>query len=168
MTTPEDLPIVFTGCDAKPAPGPGLQVHPWICPLCKGTGRWSGGERCMQCTGFGLLEEMPDPEVWGEPERARRPTGVQPRMCKDCAFRPGAPEEDQQPPADTPFYCHQSTHATERGYTPVVTYNGLPIGERICAGWWQRVTGQGEEPENAAPFTDTHPHKAFGTREDPQ
>lgn len=131
--------------------------------MCDGRGRWESGERCMQCTGFGLTEEQPDPEIWGADKvrRAPRPPAVQSGMCRDCAYRQGAPEEESPPPLDRPFYCHHGAAATQDDYTPPVMYDGMPIGEKVCAGWWRAVTGEGEDPADAAPFADTHPYEAF-------
>lgn len=156
-------PTTFTGCmDHKPAPPPGLQVLPWICPCCDGLGRWESGERCMECTGFGLVEKKPDP-AWGPKiRRAPRPPAVAPKMCRDCAFRRGSPEMENagtQLPLDRPFFCHHGCQPTKTGYTPALSFDGMPLGERVCAGWWWAVTDDGEDPAGAAHFEDTHPHR---------
>lgn len=162
-----DDPKPDAGCDAKPRRRPGLQVLAWVCPMCGGSGRWSEGERCMECVGYGLVAQRPDPAAWGAANvrRAPRPPAVMEAACRDCAYRAGAPEEETPPPADRPFFCHHGCQPTDDGYTAQVTFDGLPIGEKICAGWWFTVTGQGEAP--GRPFADTHPRRHGSGERDP-
>lgn len=159
-----DIPASF-GCGGPPPPGAGLHVLPWVCPLCEGTGQWSDGDRCAECTGRGLLADKPDPETWEgyTIRRAPRPPAVAPAKCRDCAFRPGSPEAEAPPPLDRPFYCHHGTQPTAYGYSAPIMFDGAPIGERVCAGWWEAVTG--EDPADTAPYADTHPHGVFPAEE---
>lgn len=167
MTTPPDPPPVFFDCNGVPPPAAGLEIRAWVCPLCEGLGRWEDGDRCAWCTGHGLVSEEPDPEDWPDVtiRRAPRPPAVAKQMCRDCAFRRRSPESERPPPLDRPFYCHRGTLATANGYSAPIMYHGSPIGEQLCAGWWWRATGDGQDPAAAAPYADTHPHKAFPEQE---
>jgi hypothetical protein len=71
---------------------------------------------------------------------------VQPRMCHDCAFRPGSPERrDAYGTWETvlrgiaehrPFYCHQEMACDARGhYVAPLDAHQRPIGHPLCAGW---------------------------------
>lgn len=115
----------------------------WICPYCHGTGTWAEGERCMNCHGYGLTDEV---EGFDEADLTLAPTppAVMRAPCVDCAYRPGSPEDGspQRPGPDKPFYCHHGMHRVGDSYVgPALVNNELPLGAMVCAGWWALATG---------------------------
>ncbi|MEU9972329.1 hypothetical protein [Streptomyces sp. NPDC051014] len=132
----------------------GLLILPFRCPFCVAgiapSEKGLDGERCHHCSGIGLTDEP-----CGDAERAPRPPGVMRAPCGDCAYRPGSPELEAngaQLPDDEPFYCHQGIPVNASGtYTPVATFQGLPLGAMVCAGWWALQTG---EQLPAAPYRE--------------
>jgi hypothetical protein len=117
-------------------------VYRWVCPYCDGRGRWEGGERCLDCHGHGLTNDVAgyDP---AELTPAPRPPAVMRNPCLDCAYRPGSPEEDgPRPGAETAFFCHHGMHRIGDGYVETATIGGLPLGAMVCAGWWALANGQ--------------------------
>jgi len=120
-------------------------IYRWVCPYCAGTGKWSDdGERCMNCTGYGLTNEV---EGFDEDQLtpAPRPPAVMTRPCADCAYRPGSPEEDStaRPGADVPFFCHHGLWRIGEGYVPTALLDDrVPLGAMLCAGWWALANGQ--------------------------
>lgn len=80
--------------------------------LCCDGAAYYGPERCT-CW-------VPVYDLDQQPPRTSEPSGAQPKMCVDCAYRPSSPERsgDPQAAADTdelhriveagePFWCHQ-------------------------------------------------------------
>lgn len=117
----------------------------WICPWCKGTGRWNGeGELCLNCNGYGLTNDV---EGWDEPDLTPAPTppAVMRSPCMDCAYRPGSPEDGSPalPGPAKPFFCHHGLHRVGDSYVgPALLDSGLPLGAMVCAGWWALATGK--------------------------
>lgn len=120
-------------------------IYPWVCPLCEGKGRWESGERCMQCQGRGLTDDV---HGWERDELtpAPRPPCVMKSACTDCALRPGSPEQEAgtDPDENTGFWCHKGMTKTELTgeYQPTAWIGPYPLGYFVCAGWWARATGQ--------------------------
>lgn len=158
-------PLIFTGCNApvSPAAAAGqVRILAWVCWMCGGRGRWESGERCMQCTGCGLTDDLcgATENVDGTPlRRAPRPPAVMARPCADCAFRPCSPEAengtlDAVTASGQPFWCHHGLHDTGEAYTPAAVIGELPLGAMLCAGWWAHAAG---EPLPAAAYRDPPP-----------
>jgi hypothetical protein len=140
-----------------------LSITPWRCTLCVG-GISPDGGRCLHCAGIGLTDDPVGPAV-----RAPRPPGVMPKPCGDCAYRPGSPEREapgQTLPKDEPFFCHRGLPVTAAGaYVPVATFNGLPLGAMVCAGWWAVRTDEplSERPFKEKPLTERDIEAAWGS-----
>jgi hypothetical protein len=121
-----------------------VTFYPFVCPYCKGSGSWSEGERCMNCHGYGLTDDVRGWEE-GEITRAPTPPAVMRAPCVDCAYRPGSPEAEHAtaPGATQPFYCHHGLFRQDDGYVSAANLdNGLPLGAMVCAGWWALASGQ--------------------------
>lgn len=123
---------------------PALTVLAWYCPVCDGSGEWAPGESCLHCHGFGLTDRE-GVAGWEDPRPAPRPPSVMARQCRDCAYRADSPESDQGEPGsgggappgrERPFWCHQGMPVIRGAYVPVLTCDGMPIGAKLCAGWW--------------------------------
>lgn len=164
-------------CSGAQRPTPGrVELTPYVCPWCRGAGRWASGERCMDCHGLGVTDK-PAPGVdmsrdyppgQAPPEQAAarlpRPPAVMKASCLDCAFRPGSPEGlgPQQPDGDgirpdvtEPFYCHHGMATKTENpddYAPAAWLVGRPLGYFVCAGWWDtQVEGR---PPDEQPYRD--------------
>lgn len=153
-------PIHLCGGASTPetAPGTGLVILPWQCPLCEGQGRWGSGERCMECHGRGAITRE-EADVWRQTEGVTLtptpvPPGVMRAPCADCAFRPGAPEEDERPPMDRPFYCHHGMPIVDGAYAPVAWADAKPLGALVCRGWWDAATGKDLPVQDYRPARD--------------
>lgn len=153
--------------DGRPV---GVAFFPWLCPLCGGSGRWESGERCMQCTGYGLAgddvwREWSGVDVDGAPMRpAPVPPAVMRSPCRDCAFRPHSPEQESQQVAvvvtgGEPFYCHHGLHHTGSGYSPPAVEGPRPVGAMVCAGWWAAAQGHPYPQGQYRDPPDTHPYR---------
>jgi hypothetical protein len=105
----------------------------------------------MHCHGLGLTNDVGgwEPE---ELREVRRPPGVMGSPCGDCAYRPGSPEIEgyAEIPSDDsrPFYCHWGAEEIEGHYVyPAMTASGIPVGAKICAGWWETCLTQAGRPK---------------------
>lgn len=85
-------------------------------------------------------------------------TGVRPRMCPDCAYRPGSPEragdpdaQEPPPPGGAPFHCHEGMRA-------ITARIHRPTGVRVPA-----ATIGGTPMEFDPPVVDGRPHLADGS-----
>ncbi|MEZ0073620.1 hypothetical protein [Planotetraspora sp. GP83] len=141
----------FAGVPPSPD---GLHVYPFRCPSCEGEGRWDDYDRCHLCLGSGAvtaqqMRDWADGDPTCAPVRVPTPAAVRKGQCGECAFRQGAPEEDEPPPLDRPFYCHATMPVVDGEYAPVAWYKGMPLGALVCAGWWRAVT---EQPLDPAPY----------------
>jgi len=119
-------------------------IYAYVCPYCDGSGQWNeDGERCMNCHGYGLTNDVRGWED-GEIKRAPVPPAVMRQPCVDCAYRPGSPEEDTsaRPGAAQPFFCHHGMFRVGDGYVaPAMLDDGTALGAMVCAGWWALATG---------------------------
>ncbi|MBP2704448.1 hypothetical protein JOL79_11545 [Microbispora sp. RL4-1S] len=147
-------------CGGRPQPeippsSEGVVILPWVCPSCDGTGTWDDGLQCMLCGGRGAVNEE-DLGEWDRAELKRTPIppAVMKTPCRDCAFRPGAPEEDEKPPADYPFYCHHGMPVVDGAYAPTAWADGKPLGALVCRGWWAAATGEDLPAEAYRPAND--------------
>lgn len=120
-------------------------VLPYICPMCEGDGRCESlAGRCPECDGRGAISNQAA-EIWADVadvqlKRAPTPPAVMRSPCGSCAFRPGAPEEDEPPSLEQPFYCHTGMPVVSGSYAPIAWAKGMPLGAMVCAGWWAAVT----------------------------
>lgn len=138
-----------------PGQAPRVVIYRYKCPLCKGTGYWSqeSGEKCPDCQGFGLTNDV---KGWDEAEleRAPRPPAVMKSPCVDCAYRPGSPEEGGLDP-QTPFFCHHGMHRLpDGGYESPAYAGSLPLGAMVCGGWWAIATDEELPDSYLAPYRD--------------
>lgn len=106
----------------------------WRCPVCEGA-----GDGCLHCHGWGYVDDD-GVDGWPEEERvpAPRPPSAMARPCHDCAYRPGSQEDesgDRIPGRDEPFWCHEGLPDTSGAYRPLIWYDGVPVGAKLCAGW---------------------------------
>lgn len=150
------MTFICGGSQAEIAPSSkGVVILPWVCPSCDGAGVWDDGLTCMMCHGRGAVAED-DLRDWDRAElkRTAPPPGVMKRPCADCAFRPGAPEQDQRPPLDAPFFCHHGMPVVAGAYAPVAWADGKPLGALVCAGWWAAATAQELPAEAYRPAKD--------------
>lgn len=171
---------MFVCGDDRPAPVQQLRVRltPFVCPWCRGTGRWASGERCGDCSdgltddpdvGVDLASDLPDgvepPEL--APAALPRPPAVMRSPCTDCAFRPGSPEDlggdgMASVSLDRPFFCHHgmSTKTADPvDYAAAAWIGGMPLGYFVCAGWWQVcIDGQAPPVEPYRPPARPAPH----------
>lgn len=145
---------------------PTVTYSRWVCPTCDGTGRY-GDARCHHCAGYGLTNDIEDPDVWPGLREAPRPPAVMRAPCVDCAFRPGSPEDEAAagsygtgpcPDVSAPFFCHHGLHRVDgdRGasYEATAYVGGMPLGAMVCASWWALLC-DGELPgSRLAPFRD--------------
>lgn len=118
-------------------------LYRYVCPYCHGTGAWAEGERCMNCHGYGLTNDVDGFEEH-ELTLAPTPPAVMRNPCVDCAYRPGSPEDDSpsRPGPDKPFFCHHGMFRVGDGYNaPAMLDGGIPLGAMVCAGWWALATG---------------------------
>lgn len=140
-------PIIVCGGTGLGNPNPpAVTVYKWVCPYCDGKGIWNDeGERCMNCSGYGLTNEARGFEE-DELTPAPMPPAVMRNPCVDCAYRPGSPEDGSaaRPGPETPFYCHHGLHRVGDGYVPTALLGEtqLPVGAMVCAGWWALATGR--------------------------
>lgn len=121
-----------------------VTLYRYVCPYCDGTGQWSDGERCMNCHGYGLTNDVRGFEEH-ELTLAPVPPAVMRNPCVDCAYRPGSPEEGSaaRPGRDNPFFCHHGLYRVGDGYASAANLdNGLPLGAMVCAGWWALAAGK--------------------------
>ncbi|MEU9887934.1 hypothetical protein [Sphaerisporangium sp. NPDC051011] len=131
------------GPRAEVAPSPDdVVIYPWVCPVCDGDGQAAGLPTCPECGGRGALTAEIG-RIWADAGAELRPTPTPPavmgKACGSCAFRPGAPEEDAQPPLDKAFFCHTGMPVVDGSYAPVAWAKGMPLGAMVCAGWWAAV-----------------------------
>lgn len=121
----------------------------WHCPLCDlgdGDGDGEVDPRCLHCHGFGLTDDIAGWENDARP--APRPPAVMAKPCPDCAFRPGSLERETDRDfatvshADRPFYCHQGMPLAAGAYSPAARSGDVPIGYKVCCGWWDWATTQ--------------------------
>ncbi|GIH70306.1 hypothetical protein [Sphaerimonospora thailandensis] len=132
----------------------------WLCPLCSDQDQMPG-EECGLCLGRGAITQD-TADTWltmAEPgDPPLRPAPVPPAVmrspCRDCAFRPGAPEEDEQPPVERPFYCHHGMPVVNGAYAPTAWADGKPLGAMVCRGWWAAATGEPLPAEAYRPAND--------------
>lgn len=125
-----------------PPPVTGTTLLLWHCPVCDldGQGVDSG---CLHCHGTGFTDNIAGWEDAARP--APRPPAVMARPCADCAFRIGSPEQDEDwelrelGEADRPFWCHQGMPLVRGGYSPTAMIAGIPLGYKVCGGWWDWV-----------------------------
>ena len=141
---PDEIPQIQI-CGG-PAPNTAkVTLYRYVCPYCDGTGTWNeDGERCMNCSGYGLTNEVRGFEE-EELTFAPVPPAVMRNPCIDCAYRPGSPEEDStaRPGPNSPFFCHHGMFRVGDGYVaPAMIDNGIPLGAMVCAGWWALAIGQ--------------------------
>ncbi len=144
-----DAVAMACGPRAELAPSrDGLVILPWICPMCSGHGRCDSlaGRRCLDCDGRGAITDEAA-KIWAEVENAQlrpapTPPAVMKKPCGDCAFRPGAPEEEARPSLERPFYCHHGMPIVRGSYAPTAWARGMPLGAMVCAGWWAAATGK--------------------------
>lgn len=140
-----EQPVVAELCgprrgDPKPLR---VKIYRFVDPYCDGTGRWPDGSTCLDCNGYGLVNEAPG-YTEAELTPAPRPPAVMTRPCADCAYRPGSPEQDTGvlPGPDVPFFCHHGLRRVADGYVSTALLDGrLPFGAMVCAGWWALATG---------------------------
>lgn len=121
-------------------------ILPWVCPMCEGEGEVPTAGPCRDCDGRGAITDEAA-QIWAEVEgvelrRTPTPPAVMGKPCGDCAFRPGAPEEDARPSLEQSFYCHHGMPVVAGGYAPVAWAKGMPLGAMVCAGWWAARTGK--------------------------
>lgn len=151
---PESVGFIFDGSPGRGLPDPlKALVYRYICPYCEGTGKWTEGEKCMNCHGYGLTNDAIGFEP-AELVEAPRPPAAMTRPCADCAYRPGSPEQDsgQLPGPDVPFFCHHGLWRIGDGYVSTALLDDrLPLGAMLCAGWWALATGK---PLPARDFRD--------------
>lgn len=151
--------FICGGSQAGKAPTQaGLAILPWVCPSCDGGGNWDDGLPCEMCKGRGAVDDE-TLGVWDRSELKRTPTppGVMKGACRDCAFRPGSPEDQGvSTPAVTaePFSCHHGMPVVDGDYSPTAWFNGRPLGALVCAGWWAAQTGQPLPAEPYRPSND--------------
>ncbi|WP_433382761.1 hypothetical protein [Streptosporangium sp. CA-115845] len=132
------------GAQAEVAPARvGVVILAWICPSCDGAGLWDDRLPCEMCSGRGAVDD----DTLGEWDRAEvRPAPIPPAVmrkpCADCAYRPGAPEADELPPTDAPFFCHHGMPVVNGAYAPTAWADGRPLGAMVCRGWWEATTRQ--------------------------
>lgn len=133
------------------APDGKLWAPVWRCPVCQGDGDWGGGS-CLHCTGIGFVDED-GLAGWPEEDRVPGPwpPGVRARQCHDCAYRPGSQEQElgeELPGQGRPFWCHSGLPTTRGAYVPLLWVGSIPIGAKICAGWYRsQVLQQGRAVE---------------------
>ncbi|MFJ4680580.1 hypothetical protein [Kitasatospora sp. NPDC088783] len=134
----------------------------YICPVCEGRPSEVG---CLHCHGQGITSDVGgwDPEELTE---LPRPAGVMKSACGDCAAREGSPEDES---GDTnrfdptrPFHCHWAGMVEIEGrHVPIAQMpDGTPVGALVCAGWWDRLTGQ-DRP--LASYREPRRHTAEGS-----
>lgn len=150
--------FICGGSQAGAAPGDALAFFPWVCPSCDGQGVWPDALRCEMCQGRGAVDD----ETLGDWDRSElkrtpAPPGVMKAACRDCAFRPGSPEdqgEGNAPAAVQPFFCHHGMPVVNGEYSPTAWFGGRPLGALVCAGWWAAHTGQPLPDEPYRPAND--------------
>jgi hypothetical protein len=181
--------FICGGDDPSPRRDRELRVRltPFVCPWCRGTGRWESGERCSNCAegltddptaGVDLATSYPvgvePPEL--APAVLPRPPAVMKSSCSDCAFRPGSPEDlgvdgMGQVSLDRPFYCHHgmaTKTADPVDYAVAAWIAGMPLGYFVCAGWWQVCVEDQAPPSEpyralrAAPHAEPQPVRRRG------
>lgn len=160
------MSMFICGPDGPGAPArERVRLSPFVCPWCRGTGKWASGERCMSCLADGLTDDptpgvdlsreyplgVTPPEL--SPAPLPRPPAVMRSSCGDCAFRPGSPEDlggegMGSVSIDAPFFCHHgmaTKTADPVDYAPAAWIGTRPLGYFVCAGWWQVVV-EGQRP----------------------